>query len=97
MFLLSLFLNHKKDPGGVHMTTVKPHKPQSYSKKIDKNSPQLLVFYNMQAQLSNTSWSLNGFLNNGTFIIKEVTFMQGVDRQHDSFHVWYVHKDKNDQ
>lgn len=75
------------------MKTVKSHKFQSYSKKIDKDSPQLLVFYNMKAQLNSSSWSLNGFLNDDKFIIKEVVFMQGVDSQHDSFHVWYLQKD----
>lgn len=58
-------------------------------KKVEDNESKLLVFYNEKAILENRSWSLNGFLNHEAFNIQEVTFIQGIDKIHDSFHVWF--------
>lgn len=65
----------------------------TYTKKPENASIKLVVFYKEVAYVDERSWSLNAFLNFKDHTIHEITFMQGVDREHDSYHVWYEKKE----
>lgn len=71
------------------MDSKKTNIVQTYSRKISHEKTNLIVFYDGHATLKESLWTINGFLNSDEYLIQEVIFMQGENKKHDSFHVWY--------
>lgn len=67
---------------------------KSYSKKFKDDDIKLIIFYNGTTNLRGGGWNLNDFLNHENHSIQEVVFMQGYNKEHDSYHIWYKENKK---